>query len=67
MAVSDLPLGFYRVALGRLAFGLRPVNAIRLLPGIIVITFTLNQRLRLSSYTLLLATGGKLVHDTLVH
>ena len=43
-----LPGALVGIALGALAFGLLPVNAIRLLLGIIAITFALNQWLRLT-------------------
>jgi uncharacterized membrane protein YfcA len=43
-----LPGALVGIALGALAFGLLPVNAIRLLLGIIAVTFALNQWLRLT-------------------
>jgi hypothetical protein len=43
-----LPGALVGIALGGLAFGLLPVNAIRLLLGLIAVTFALNQWLRLT-------------------
>ncbi|MEO8345593.1 MAG: sulfite exporter TauE/SafE family protein [Betaproteobacteria bacterium] len=43
-----LPGAIVGIALGALAFGMLPVSAIRLLLGIIAVTFALNQWLRLS-------------------
>ena len=43
-----LPGALVGIALGALAFGLLPVNAIRLLLGAIAVTFALNQWLRLT-------------------
>src|SRR4029453_9448576 len=42
------PGGRVGIPLGALAFGFLPVNAIRLLLGIIAVTFALNQWLRLT-------------------
>lgn len=55
-----LPGAIAGITLGGLAFGLLPVNAIRLLLGIIAITFALNQWLRLSErLAQRLATGDR--------
>lgn len=56
-----LPGALVGIALGTLAFGLLPVNAIRLLLGLIAVTFALNQWLRLTERIAarLSATRGK--------
>lgn len=56
-----LPGALVGITLGGLAFGLLPVNAIRLLLGLIAVTFALNQWFRLSERVVarVAATRGK--------
>ena len=60
-----LPGAVVGIAAGGLAFGMLPVNAIRLLLGVIAVTFALNQWLRLTERMVAMLTAGRAKPGTL--